>query len=392
MYVQKKPMNTIQGPIYPFIQKDPPRFYKTKKYWTAHTDDIIREQNDNTQLYDHAVLAVSRDENQYRYGKRSYIPKVNKEFRPPLVDPEYDLTPLSRTPRPRTYLRINPEGAEVARSQNMHGMDVSAMIDERKMKASVRPSFTIKYEKPLETVLPDLKFKMPQVSVFSGSNVPLKEDAEHCDIELKRRAPSVFGSASSNTPLKMDHTSPLEDLLLQYKNPQVHADAGIETNTKFDALTPLEDLELSHNRPQISASSGTNTPMSMNATTPLEDLELMPNGPQVSADSGMEHPYHQNQEAPQENMYLANRVHHTSTTINPSGPASVPEYQKLNNVNTINPIQISHKLTPNYHIQQTTHNENPYMKQTLEWDRKFDAAPVRPMGIRHQYPTLKQKK
>ena len=200
MYVTKRPMNTIENPVYPHVLKDPPRFYKTKKHWTVHTGDILRQQQDNPQVFDGSILAVSRDENKNRYGQRSYHHKVNKEFRPPLVDPEYDLVALSRIPRPRTQLRINPNLEGLAETQNIHGLDVSKHIDERKMKGAVRPTYTIAYEKPMEQILPDLRVNLPQVTGESYINTPMMAENDRGEIELHKRNPDVFGSAGMNVP------------------------------------------------------------------------------------------------------------------------------------------------------------------------------------------------
>lgn len=363
MYVQKKPMNTIEGPVQPFIRKDPPRAYKTKKHWVVHTDDIIRAQDDNTQLIDDYVLAVSRDENQTRYGKRSYIPKVNKEFRPPLIDPEYDLTPLSRLPRPRTSVRTNPDATGVAATQNIHGQDVSSMIDERKMYAAVRPTYTIAFEKPQEVVIPDLKLKMPSVDVSAKANTPMyfENDRSGDNLHLERKNPEVYGSASANAPLQLDQTTPLEDLILDYKVPQVSGQAGMNNPSKLDQTTPLEDLELNYNMPTVAGVSGAAHPYLQNQPSAAEDLQLNYTRPQ------------------------------TQVQTNPNAPTQVGDYQRMYNVRTQNPIQVSHMLTPNYGVSVDCRNENPNLRPTLQWNRSFGAMGNLPSNIQNQNPTLKPK-
>ena len=388
MYVTKRPHNVIEGPIYPFIQKDPPRFYKTKKHWVVHPDDIIRKQEDNTQLIDSYVLSVSRDENKRRYGQRSYYPKVNKEFRPPLVDPEYDIVPLSRIPRPRTRARINPEGP--AKTQNIHGIDVSSKIDERVLKGAIRPTYTIAFEKPPEQILPDLQLKMPQVGGNSAVNTPFQMENDRQEFELDRRNPEVYGSAGMNTPLDLCQTSPLEDLDLDLNMPPVIGRSGINTPVNIDQTTPLEDLLLDHNAPKVQGKSGINTPTTMNAQTPLEDLDLSYGMPQVSGSSGMNTPYGVNQSHANEYMQLNFNNPQTSFQTNPSNPVQIQDYTPQNIV-TNNPIQLPYHTTPNYGVQYNSHNENPNMKQTLDYNRNCTSNPNIPSGLQHINPTLKTK-
>lgn len=359
MYVTKKPMNMVEGPVAPFIQKDPPRFYKTRKHWVAHTDDIIRNQSDNTQLIEDSVLAVSRDENQRRYGKRSYVPKVNKAFRPPLVDPEYDLQPLSRLNRPRTQARTNPES--FAQAQNIHQTDVSAMIDERKLYAAVRPTFTIQYEKPLETILPDLKFNMPQVCADAGINTPIKSVAENPEVTLLR------------------------------KNPEVYRTAGVESVFRTNGETPLENLQLDRHNPQVDANAGVNSNIRLNSETPLEDLQLDFNAPQTSLRTNVQSQYQLNHNNPSEYMNLEYNRPQASMVVNPNIGIDLQE-KCPQEVNTVDRIKVPYKTTPDYGVRQTSFNENPTLKTTLQYDRQCGSAGVMPSNVQHLYPKLKERR
>lgn len=234
MYVNKKPLNTIEYPVLPFIQKDPPRFYKTQKHWSVNVGDITRNQSTNTQLYDNSVLAVSRDENKYRYGARSYHPKVNKEFRPPLIDPEYDTVPLSRIPRPRTQVRLNPK---IAESQNIHGIDVSSKIDERKLHGNIRPTYNIAYEKPLDYQHYSLSYNRPQVFASSGVCSDYKEYNDVQELDLKKRTVDAYGISGMNTPLEINGEFGTENIELNYNRPQasVLVNPGVQGSSTFNS-------------------------------------------------------------------------------------------------------------------------------------------------------------
>ena len=245
MELLKKPLNVIEQPVGIFIQKQRPIFKDSGKSQQVNVSTIMRNQETNTQSYDHAVLAVSRSENQTRYGQRSYFGIVNKEFRPPLIDPEFDLMPLSRIPRPRTMARTNPGSSITYHTQNSSDLDVSSMIDDRRINASVRPNFGLRVEKPTDyEITPDLEFN----------------------------APPTFGPAGSDIPVYIRPESDLECAVLEKNNPDTCAGSGYETN-----VTSLDwadyDYELKDPYARTCAYSGIQGPQ-LQQTTPLEDLEL----------------------------------------------------------------------------------------------------------------------
>lgn len=358
MYVTKKAQNTIDGPVYPFIQKDPFRFFKVPKFWNVKPGDVLLDQADNPQSFDGSVLAVARDENQTHYGKRSYIPKVNKEFRPPLVDPEYDLPPLSRIPRPRTQLRINPQST--AETQNIHGEDVSSYIDSRVMAGSVRPSFSILIEKPLTDVLPDLTYKNPQVSVDSNVQFPLTYDLEHNEIILEKRNPDVYANAGYKSCF--EEGCDVNDIQLEYVNPQVNGNSKINMPYKY-----IENME--HHTP------------------------LNYNGPQVSVHSGIATPYSKLDNY--SSIQLAHNRPQTSMNIQANSPFSTQEY-KPQVIKTQNPIRLNYKTDQNIDYRCNNANKNPNIRQTLHYNRNINANANVPTNVPAMLesftPKLKSKK
>lgn len=360
MYVGKKPMNVMETPVRPFIQKDQPRFQSAGKHWMANTGDIIREQADNTQLLDGSILAVSRQENQYRYGKNSYIPKVNKNFRPPLIDPEYDLVPLSRIPRPRTQVRINPDASRLAQTQNIHGTDVSSFIDDRVMKGNVRPSYTINMPKPIQDCVPEveLKLKQPQVAGYSGMSIPTNVvEMVSCDYELENNIPNVYANSSMNTPVQISSLSPLQNLELDFNQPNVEAMAGM--NTPYEHFTPIEYGELEYNNPQASAHAGINTNVSFMKESNVTPL---------------------NYKQPQ-----------TSMRTNPQRKLENGPTEIRNSIKTQDPIKLNYTLTKNTSMTQNNLNQTPFMRPKLEYNRSCEATKNIPMTFQHQNVKLKKR-
>lgn len=359
MYVNKKPMNVVSGPIYPFIQKDSTsRFQSAGKHWEVHTDDIIRGQADNPQAFDGSILAVSRQENQYRYGKNSYTPKI-KTWRYPLVDPEYDLVPLSRTPRPRTQVRFNPDASDVAQSQNIHGTDVSSFIDTRVLKGSVRPSFVINMPAPRqEDKYPDLKLNRPHVAGYTGINTPTNAENVRCEYDLPDNNPRVYANSSVNAPMQIDAPSAFENLELTFNKPNVSAMSGVNVPFEYTDNTTLDEIELQFNRPQTSATSGIQTGISFMNEEKNYDLKY--NRPQ------------------------------TSMRSNPG--IKMSSMNEKTDIKTQNPISINYQTTRNSNLTKSTANKNPNLRPVLQYDRSFQPTCTVPSFGRNQAPVMLRNK
>lgn len=364
MYVGKKAQNVIEYPVHPFIQKDPPRFYDAGKHWTVHTDDIIRGQADNTQVFDGSILAVSRTENQTRYGKNSYIPKVNKEVRYPLVYRE-DIEPLCRTIRPQTQVRINPDAGSLAQTQNIHGIDVSSFIDERVMKGSVRPSFRIDLPTPITE---------------QCGNIP----------ELKLNRPHVAGYANTNTPM----TTPLHDIVssvlsesVEPNRPYVYGNSGVNTFLTSTMSEAMPNIELEDKGPNVSVGAAMNTPIQLSSR--IENFELDSKQPTVSVSSGYQTDVSFMNETPvQERNY--NRPQ-TSARINPSISISKDNPSQLGPIKIQNPIQLNYETTKNSLTTRGNTNKNPKMRQTLQYQRDVTSTKTIPYTLQSQNIKLRQK-
>ena len=103
----KKPLNFIEGPIYPDIKKDILRFKTSRKYWTVSVGDALKETEKYPMFVDGAIELQTRNRNETIYGKSSHKSYVNEEVRLPLISP-YDLFPLSKQPRRPVIPRVNP--------------------------------------------------------------------------------------------------------------------------------------------------------------------------------------------------------------------------------------------------------------------------------------------
>lgn len=409
MYVNKKPLNAIEVPVQPFIQKDPPRYYTVPKHWEVHVDDVLKNQHDNTQLIGDSILAVAYDENKRRYGQNSYIPKVNKEFRPPLIDPEYDTVPLSRIPRPRTRPRLNPDS--YSHAQNNHGQDVSSHIDHRELIGNVRPTFVVGMEKSLNHITPDLKFTTQSVNAKSGVNSQIQKQHEYNVKNLEYINPQVNAKTNFTTNVQFNNNKITPDL--DYKNPQVNAKSGLNPDMEFTQLTMLEEYDyknpqvnvksgvnpnmknshrnnvqiLNNKNPHVNAKSGFNSNIKMSQEKTIDFFDYK--NPQVNAKSGTQTNIRINHDTNVEDLDYVNPQ--VSVNVNPGMQMDLQDY-KPQTINLQDTLDVSYKINPEFNYKQYERRENPTMKENLQYNRSISANANIPRGVQNMNPTLKGKK
>ena len=294
----KKPLNMLEGPVYPDIKQGPPRYQWSGKAWNVDVGKTLISQSENIpQFVESAVLVQSRSYNsEHCYGKSSHRDYVNEEFRPPLLRQE-DFVPLSRLPRDPVVPRINPgtDGTNTAfLTQNERPSEVFSHLTDRIKDPYWRPSFYCPVDTSLyDSVLPDLESKLPTVAVSSGFNFPSMDDVQprierHIDYQ-KLQTPL---DAGLYVPIEVNGCDAREGMSLGYKNAMTSVSAGI--NAPYtNGTTPIE-YDLEYNNPQVSASSNASMP-SCGGMTPV-DIELEYTNPQVSASSGTSNPYYRDGE------------------------------------------------------------------------------------------------
>lgn len=300
-------MNMITAPIAPDIKQGPPRFVWSKKKWDVDVGRTLAQVEHIPQLQEAAVLYQSYDYgSQHAYGKRpTYTAVVNKEFRPPLIDRD-DILPLSRIPRPTIVPHINPGGAHPSGNnsfsdQNINIPDVGKYLTNRVKEGQIQPTFFCPLEMPDDnSILPDLRTKMPSYSAGAGfkfptvNDVSLTPDREFMDSGYKQFHPEQF---SGVTPVSLNapNASGRENFTFDYHNPQISATAGLNS---IGASIPgtwgmtSTDIEAVYNRPQVSAGAGFTgrgafgDPFTGGNRPDRADLELEYTRPQISAGAG----------------------------------------------------------------------------------------------------------
>jgi len=250
MELLKKPLNILETPVQSFIKRDPPEFRWARTCRKVDVGDTIRERETDVDRFSHYTNALSRSENVSRYGgRRSYRGEVMRGgvFRPPLIPQHLQHESLSRLRRPATILRTNPGSTNSYKTQNGHDLDVSSMIDKRQLNGSIRPSYFLRKECPVDyEVKPDLEYNTPQTCGPSFHTIPINKREETCldQLELNDNRPHASCFSGINSVYQKQQTTPLEDLDLLDNRPSTHAISGVNGPYTKDSYTPLEDLEL----------------------------------------------------------------------------------------------------------------------------------------------------
>lgn len=273
----KKPLNMVEGPVYPDIKKAPPRFVNSGKYWRVDEGRTLRDLESERQFYENAVLVQSRDYNKTRYGQHSHKSVVNKAFRPPLLTQE-DTLPLSRLPRKIVVPRINPGTADSSTpgftSKNGRVTEIGHYLTDRVKKGEIRPTFFCPIDMPDDnSVLPDLEMKIPMIPLDPRMNTPMRIDAAQREVHLDHSQYDPKMQSGYNATTLISGPSGMENIELYDNRPSYAVSAGMNGF----AVTNLDEIllpELSDNRPAYSASAGMNNITQLNAYTPLEELEL----------------------------------------------------------------------------------------------------------------------
>ena len=281
----KKPLNMLEQPVYADIKKAPPEFKWSKKYWVVDEGKTVLDTESHTQLYEHAVLAQSRDHGRDRYGHTSYQEKIDA-FRPPLENSYEHHGPLNRLPTKVHAIqpRINPgtahdgHGTTAFAVQNQTVSDINKHLTDRIASNSWRSTFYAPMDIPEDnSVLPDLETTMPLYSASAGCETQVKVDAPK---ELKMsEVDKIQTSASSGYKLNYnmahtDQTDTNHTILETNLNPNVSGNAGYVNPYTVDGERPVNEYKLQRKAPSVVADSGYSALHTIDGETKLDEMEL----------------------------------------------------------------------------------------------------------------------
>ncbi|MDB4769527.1 hypothetical protein OAG24_01040 [bacterium] len=246
----KKPLNQLEGPVYPDIKKGPPIFKWSRKHWSVGSD-VLRDTEHMSQFYEPAVLAQSRDYNKTIYGQSSHKDIVNAAFRPPIQNPLFDHFPMNRIPVTSEAIipRINPgtafsDGTGGYHAKNERHSDIEGALTDRISTGEMRPTFYCPIDQPLDnSVLPTLETKIPSVSASAGFKMPYTMDAPAQEVELHSNQIDAPIEPGFTAPFTVDGENGLEHTVLFNNRPDVPVTAGANPQIQINA--PIrDDIEL----------------------------------------------------------------------------------------------------------------------------------------------------
>jgi hypothetical protein len=232
-YSFKKPLNQLNGPLYPDIRRALPRFVDSKKHWTVDAGATLMEHHNDVQRYENAILVQPYDYNTRIYGQSSHRSVVNEAFRPPLQDRD-DFIALSRQPRKEVVPRINPE-SQVYKQQINRQTGIDSYLTDRIQTGVGRATLFYPIDlRPEQDMVPDLELKRPAYSADAKINSPVLLDApiQEKAIEYEKITPP-FESGFS-TIVRDQLFVPVRDL--PKKTSSLPLDAGFlpDYKTKID--------------------------------------------------------------------------------------------------------------------------------------------------------------
>jgi hypothetical protein len=236
----KKAHNVIETPIYPDIKKGPPQFKSAGKHWMVDPGRVMADLQSNNQHIDGAVLAVSRDSHQYKYGKSSHRDVVNLAFRPALVTIE-DIEPLSRRRRQTVVPRINPQTSHDGfKAKNDHQNNVTDHITDKVNN----PFWDAGYYKPIDApvdnaVLPDLKMKMPAFAQTAGFEHIIETPVDNSNLQIREsNRPDIAQTAGINSVMTID--APAQEVVLDHNQLTTPLESGFESSIDGQTYTMHE--------------------------------------------------------------------------------------------------------------------------------------------------------
>jgi len=318
----KKPLNMLEQPVYPDIKQAPPEFKWSKKHWVVDAGQTILDTEANTQLYEHAVLAQSRDHGRDRYGHSSYQEKIDA-FRPPLENSYEHHGPLNRLPTKVHSIqpRINPGTAHGGHGtsgfvvQNQTVSDINKHLTDRITTNSWRATFYAPMDMPEDnSVLPDLETTMPLYSVSAGCDPQVKIDAP---VDVKpSNVQKLQTSASSgfNVNYKMAHTDQTNTeytILDTNLAPMVSGDAGYKAVHTIDGETKLNELNLDKQIDShltiVNPGSETGYQTRLKSYTSPQDHIKLKQNPNVSVTSQRNYEY-RDKNSDKQNFYFKTKI------------------------------------------------------------------------------------
>lgn len=238
----KRPLNQVEGPVYPDFKAALPKFRWSGNNWKADAGLITRDLEHNPGTYSYAVLVQPRDYNSRVYGIDSGRDAVNHNVRYPLIRLE-DRVPLSRLPRPLVIPRLNPtlsgDGGQVAYGvDNTSITGMTKFLTDRVKGVGLAP----RAETPFRAGIVDLDLPLPDLEVqLSKTNTGSTGIVSSVTVEPEVRPFRELFTKISSGPLDAGSRA------FEMTDLSVHPTPVLESKTRSGprsaGITPLATFE-----------------------------------------------------------------------------------------------------------------------------------------------------
>lgn len=286
----KRPLGILEAPVYPDIRRAPIEVRSAGKHWRVDSGRTLLSTESMPQFVESAILAVPKDYATRSTGISSHKDVVNKNFRPPIIEPYLIAESLTRQPRPATVPRINPDATRWAmRNERMD--DPSRFLTDLIKSGQLDSGVNIPYTDGVPDMpLPDLEMILPKTNIGCNPRMlalpafdPIKVDARATSAVIRNDYLPVSGTSVAHAPLSIDGKNAWEDMVLDDSRVNVSASAGYETFIRPAIETELDRLVLEQKGVSTSAFARATPMFKENGEHALEHLELELKTPQRSA-------------------------------------------------------------------------------------------------------------
>ena len=400
MYSQRrsKAMSIPESPIYPVIKKVDKKPIKTKAIEYVDVADILTQhQYDEASLAD-MITPVNRGA--LTAPKKSYTPKVNKNFRP---DTKL-LHTLERSiqNQPREYTSVKVGNAAAAENIGTHHTDIQQLLQgsgklknkrttykpREEFSISVNNNFSQVLNLPSDNeVLPNLKETMPHPSVPVSNQYAWQAQQKDPQLKLKQKYPDV-PSTTSTTEVPFNKPLDVVELNRQRKyKASLRYEPTKEVDYQKQISSAVENLELTQKYDTLQAYSGTDVPYEK----PMEWREIdLPDNKQLQPTRAMQNlPYEKSMDIREHELYQ-------QTILQPNNATSTVPFEKSmdirehelhqqtalqpNNATSTVPFEKSMDIRE-YNLQQQTALQPNNATSNVPYEKSMD---IREHDLQHQ--------
>ena len=363
MYSQRRSKATSipEAPIYPIIKKVEKKPIKTKAIEYVDVADILTQnQYDEASLAD-MITPVNRGN--LTAPKKSYIPKVNKNFRP---DTKL-LHTIERSVQnqPRDYTSVKVGAAGTTENVGTHHTDINQLLQGSGKLKNQRTTYKPRNDFGIDVnrnfseilnlpndneVLPNLKETIPHPSVPVSNEYGWQAQQKDPQLKLKQKYSDIPSTVSTS---EVPFNKPLDVVELS-KQRKYNASLRYKPNKEMDyqkqISSAVEDIQLTQKYDSVQGYSGTDVPYEKSMD--WQEIELTDNSQLQPSHAQQILPYEKSMDNLDYNL-------EQQTSLQPSiATSTVPFEKSMDNLD--------------YNLEQQTSLQPSIATSTVPFERSMD--------------------